>query len=264
MAHGPRRAASLRRPFEEMNMLTRKQAAEQRRALMQYIDRDHRKKERAKVQGLWQKLREVRAHKKERMKELVERCRSERLTIRERLKEMRARVLQDLRETARVERDAARQACLLRKGDAKTSCGSAIECARTDYHAERTYQADLRRIERDNRSRHVMARKHATRAERRGESDDEVRQNVPRELVSLFERVKKGIKASARMSRTEAFLKYAEEHPHEVFEVIEEKTERMIRDLERKHEEAAREVRRPRRAAPRPQYSREELAAVPF
>ncbi len=44
------------------------------------------------------------------------------------------------------------------------------------------------------------------RIERQAESDDEVRSNIPPELVALFERVKRGIKASPRMSRTEAFL----------------------------------------------------------
>ena len=45
-----------------------------------------------------------------------------------------------------------------------------------------------------------------TRIERQAESDDEVRSNIPPELVALFERVKRGIKASPRMSRTESFL----------------------------------------------------------
>lgn len=246
-------------------MLSRKQGAEQRRSIKRDIDRDLRKKAKEKVKGLRTKLVDARAHKKERMKELVLRCRAERLTVRTKLQEMRARVLHDLRETVRVEREAARQACVLRKGDATSSCGSAVECARNDYRAEKQYQADLRRIDRDNRVRHGMARKHVTRAERRGESDDEVTQNIPSELVGLFQRVKKRIKASARISRTEAFLKYAEEHPHEVFEVIEEKAERMIRDLERKHTEAEREMRRARKPLARTsRYSAAELAAVPF
>jgi hypothetical protein len=249
--------------------LTAKQAKAQRRALEREINRDLKKKARAKLLHARGKLRDARAHKKARMKEIVESCRSERITLRQRLKEMRERVLQELRETARIERQAARDACLLRKGSGKTECLSAIECARRDYLAEKNYQADLRRIERGNRERHRAARVHLSRAERRGESDDEVRQNISPELVPLFERVKRSIKGSARMSRTEAFLKYAEENPHEVFEIVEEKTERMIRELEKKHEEAARAHARAGRAgrgvrAARPRYTPEELAAVPF
>jgi hypothetical protein len=52
-----------------------------------------------------------------------------------------------------------------------------------------------------------------TRIERQAESDDEVRGNVRPELVALFERVMRSIKASPRTSRTEASLHYAEKHP---------------------------------------------------
>lgn len=252
-------------------MLTRKQAREQRRALEREIKREHKKKVRAKLGELRGKLREAHAEKKTRLKEIVDRCRTDRLTVRDRLREHRARVLAELRETARAERAAARQACLLRKGEAKASCSTAIGQARAALAAERTYHADLRRIERDNRTRH-KAHARTTQKERRGESDDEVRQNIPSDLVPLFERVKRGIRATPRMSRAEVFLKYAQEHPHEVFEVIDLKTERMIRDLEKKHAEAARKAARgpgPARvrlppASPRRTYTAAELADVPF
>jgi hypothetical protein len=79
--------------------------------------------------------------------------------------------------------------------------------------------------------------------------------------VPLFEKVKRGIKASPRMSRTEAFLQYAEENPHEVLQVIEEENEAKLRQLEKEHREAERAYKRgPRRR----RYTPEELADVPF
>jgi hypothetical protein len=69
-------------------------------------------------------------------------------------------------------------------------------------------------------------------SERRGESDDEVRANIPEELIPLFNRVKRAIKAGKRMTRTEAFMKYAEEHPGERYEGIEDKTDALVRQLE--------------------------------
>jgi hypothetical protein len=114
----------------------------------------------------------------------------------------------------------------------------------------------LKRIEGGNRERRV-ATKRATGRERRSESDDEVRVNIPAELVALFERVKGGIKASPRETRTEAFLRYAEEHPDEVLTALDDKTEALIRDLERKEREASRYARRRR-------YTPAELAEVPF
>jgi hypothetical protein len=81
--------------------------------------------------------------------------------------------------------------------------------------------------------------------------------------LSLFERVNRAIKATPRMSRTEAFLHYAEEHPDEVLDVLEDKTDALIRELEAKPREGARAARlAPQRA--RPRYTPEELAAVPF
>ena len=117
--------------------LTAKQAKAQRRALERDINRDLKKKAREKRLRLRQKLRDAYAHKKVRMQEISERCRSERFTVRDRLKEMRARVLHELRETTRIERQAARDACRLRKSDTKTSCMSAIDCARNDYRRRR-------------------------------------------------------------------------------------------------------------------------------
>jgi hypothetical protein len=138
---------------------------------------------------------------------------------------------------------------------------------RAAYLAERQYQADLRRIEQANRQRRKEAHG-STRIERQSESDDEVRANIPPELVALWERVKRGIKASPRMTRTEAFLHYVEEHPHEYLDAIEDKTEALIRELEAKHAEAHRELRRGPRKASCPTGAcggtAEQLAEVPF
>ena len=90
-----------------------------------------------------------------------------------------------------------------------------------------------------------------------------MRGNIPPEPVALFERVKRGIKASPRMSRTEAFLHYAEENPEEVLEAISDKTDEMVLQLEAQHREARRAARLTARRPPRA-YTPEQLAEVPF
>jgi SAM-dependent methyltransferase len=55
-------------------------------------------------------------------------------------------------------------------------------------------------------------------ARTRRESDEEVRQNIPKTLFELFGRVRHAIRGSARQTRTEAFLQYVEEHPDEAVE----------------------------------------------
>lgn len=64
-------------------------------------------------------------------------------------------------------------------------------------------------------------------------------------------------------SRFEAAgLHYAEEHPDEVLDVIEDKTEALIRELEAKHREETRAARGLRRKRA-PRYP-EQVSSVPF
>jgi hypothetical protein len=119
----------------------------------------------------------------------------------------------------------------------------------------------MKRIERANRVR-ALEFKRATKAERRAESDDEVRGNIPAEFVSLFERVKGRVKGSPRMTRTEAFLHYAHEHPDEVLVSLEDRTDQLVRELEERERAAARSARRlPTRADYRAAF---EERGVPF
>jgi hypothetical protein len=64
------------------------------------------------------------------------------------------------------------------------------------------------------------------------------------------------------MSRTEAFLHYAEENPDEVLAAVDDKTDAMIRELEGQQREARRSLRQapPRRTT----YTPEQVAEVPF
>jgi hypothetical protein len=230
-----------------------------KKKLWREINREERRKAREKLAAMRMQLREARAKRKQALVDAKERCRAERLAARERARSMRLRVLMELREAMRAERAAARQACTVRLGDAR-AIKDEIERARAEVAAERQYQRDLRRIEAANRQRRKEAPA-ITGIERRSESDDEVRMNIPTELVPLFEKVKRGIKASPRMSRTEAFLHYAEENPHEVLQVIEDETEAKLRELEAQHRHAQRAFRR---APRRRKYTPEELADVPF
>src|SRR5579883_2885262 len=228
-------------------MRTRAQAAADRKELWRQINRDHRRQAKEKIASLREQLREARKRRKFALRDAKERCRAERIAARERARAMRLRVLEELREAMRAERAGARQTCTVRLGEAR-AIKDDIGRARAELLAEKAYQADLRRIERANRKRRQEAPR-VTRIERQAESDDEVRGNLPAELVPLFERVKRGIKASPRMSRTESFLKYAEEHPDELLVAIDDKTDALVRELEQQEREARRSLRR---GSPRP------------
>jgi hypothetical protein len=236
--------------------LDAKTVRQQRAAIRRDIEREHRRKARTKLAELREQLRAARLTRKNALTEASLRCRAERIAVRDRTHLERLRALEELRKALHAERQAARDACALRREEAKSATSDAVQRARGELDAERKYQDDLQRIERGNRERHLATRR-TSASERRSESDDEVRVNIPAELVPLFDRVKRGIKGSPRESRTEAFLRYAESHAGEVLAALDDKTEAVIRDLERREREAARYAERRR-------YTPAELADVPF
>ena len=209
-----------------------------KKKLWKEINREDRSKKRALLVELRGQIREARARRKDALLAAKERCRSERLAARERARSLRIRALQELKEAVDLERTSARQTCSIRTGAAR-AIRDDVERARAKHAAEREYQRDLRRIETSNRQRR-KEHPHATHIERRAESDDEVRMNLPPDLISLFERVKRGIKGTARLSRTEAFFAYVEERPDEMLEAIDDKTEALVRELESRQRAEAR------------------------
>jgi hypothetical protein len=236
--------------------MTPAQGRKQRRALMRDIAREHRREAREKLVALRTQIRDAKALRRSALVQAKERCRSERVAARARARAMKQRALEELREALRRERQLAHDTCAASLAEAR-GITDKVQRGRVELHAERAYQRDLRRIERANRAARLEIRR-PTRAERRGESDDEVRGNVPPELVGLWERVKGRIRGSERMTRTEAFLQYAHDHPNEVLEVLEDRTEDLIRELEARERATARAMRRKR-----PRISA-ALAEAPF
>jgi hypothetical protein len=215
-------------------------AVSNKKWLQRELDKGHRKAAREKLVALRVALKAARAERKESMMVAAERCRTERLAARERARQLRIRGLAELREAVRLEREAARQVCVVSKGEAKKKDG--IERTRAELEAERIYQREMRRIDSGHRQRRKEHR-HATYIERRDESDDEVRQNIQPEMLGLWERVKRGIKGSPRESRTERFLRYVEENPGELLLVLEDRTDALVRELEQREREAVKAMR---------------------
>jgi hypothetical protein len=222
--------------------VTPAQAKRQRKELMRQIARDHAPAARAKIAELRRQIAEARSAKRTAFVDARARCKSERTAARVRVRELRARLLAEIRAAVSRERALARDQCTADLAAAKEIAHRG-QRARAELKAERDYRRELKRIERGNK-RARLEHKRATARERRGESDDEVRANLSPEYLGLFERVKSKIRGEDRMTRTEAFLHYAEEHPAELLEGIEERTDAMIRELEQKEKETRRELRR--------------------
>ncbi|HEY5261492.1 MAG TPA: hypothetical protein VIJ33_05225 [Solirubrobacteraceae bacterium] len=213
----------------------------QRRELLQQIAREQRKQQRQHLVDLRAQIRQARAERHAALEQAKARCRAERLAARERVHALRERVLQELRQAVAAERASARETCSVRLSAAR-GISDRIARVRAELEADRSFQRELRRIERANAQRTRQAHR-ATAAQHRSESDDVVRSNLPPELVPLWERVKRSIRGSDRMSRTESFLHFVEENPGVYLEAIEDRTEDLVRELEEREREASRSLR---------------------
>jgi hypothetical protein len=138
-----------------------------------------------------------------------------------------------VRKQCRTAREKLRTMCGVRKERARHAGDQAISARRRELHEER----HLEKLQRDADRRFVRgsagARGRARNAwrEREAESDDEVRGNIPRGLVKVFDKVRRHIKGSDRKSRTEAFLEWVEENPGEMYAIQEREAQREVRRM---------------------------------
>jgi hypothetical protein len=109
-------------------------------------------------------------------------------------------------------------------------------------------QAELHRLRADIRLRRraegARRLERLTKREARSESDDEVRNNIPRELEPVWRAVKDRIRAGARRTRTEAFLEWVHDNSASVTRILNQAHESDIEDLVQ--QEAAMYAQNPR------------------
>lgn len=192
------------------------------KALRRDIAKAEKAKERAELAELKAAIRTAKAARKAAIVQARKACKQARANAKANAARLRAK--------AKAQKPAARTVCEIGKSKARDK--GAIDRAVYELETVRKDRAVLKQIERGNRARTKERAKRSTSAERLAESDDEVRSNLPPELVPLFDRIRKGIKPGLRKSRTEAFLEYVEAHPEEVYEGIDAKTDAMIAEYE--------------------------------
>lgn len=171
-----------------------------------------------------------------------------RQAVKDKVLELRVRI-----QLARLERaanvKAIRSQCAVARTKLRAVCKSRRERAGLEglrrvqeRKAELGQEQALERIVRSADRRHVKGSVRSTAKERQQEADDEVRANIPRELVPAFDKHRRHIKGTPRKTRTEAFLQWAEENPGEVWALQNEQAEREIREMVREHNRQARTV----------------------
>jgi hypothetical protein len=233
--------------------ISERQAAADRRQWKVW-DRQIKRQARAKIGELREQIRSVKRSRKGRAAEVRALCRRTRL-------EHRAARLEQ-RERARRERDELRARGLELRA----------ECRRRREGVPVEIAEELRELARQiAEAREIIARPtlgasrgdSRTAAERRAEAEDEVRGNLPAELLPVWEARRTKIKAGPRQSLTEAFLQWTHENSAEVAEILYADEREHLRAIERDERALSREYAKIQRTGARPSKRlREALEAA--
>lgn len=255
-------------------------AKESARVIKARLERDvmrgaHRRRV-ERLKAIRSELGAIRARKSTLMKRVRAACKVSReralAAARERLRIETGKLRQEVREAKQAERNR----CLARK--VKTSLGTRMAADKLREEARRISEKESE--VRAGKRLEVRAKSRTTARERSEESDDEVRSNLDPGLIPIFDVVRRQIKGSPHISRTEAFLQWAEENPDEIWQMREADAARQVRALMKAEHEAHLEAEHTRKAALRAEKAlaacggkcshkkkratREELAEVPF
>jgi hypothetical protein len=227
------------------------------RALAKMRAEKLRADDRAKLDELVVALRRARERRKVALGLASRGCARARVDVKAKVIALRAAEHERLKREIKEMRLRARAQCQARKHRIRSAGGSAVQKRSALIRAERQLQAQLKRLEAAAKAKRI--RFAASKKERRQESDDAVRGNLPRELRPVFDAMKKTIHGSQRRTRTEAFLEWAEEHPEEVLQMQSHEADREVARLVAEHESTRGRLRKGRR-----HYVDLALKAVPF
>jgi hypothetical protein len=209
----------------------------------------------AELRRLREAIKKARDRRRSALDRARQLCARARVRVRGDVRAFRSKEFKRINAEAAAMRLAARNQCQARKHRVRVSAAVAVARRRLELEAERKQQLQISRA--DNRAR----RQRNTYKERAQENDDAVRSNLPRELVPVFDRVRRHIKGSKHRTRTEAFLEWAEEHPEDVLSYQGDQTDREVAQL---IAERAQYERQLRKATPRARARRAAGGDVPF
>lgn len=223
--------------FSVQTGLSGRAAKQQARYLAKQREQMLRAQHRAELARLRGLIANARKRQRDALGRTLQLCRRGRERVRVLVKDLRARERERINREVRELRLAARAQCQARKHRVRESSKSAQERARRELREKVRLQRQLGVIEAQGRKRRA---KLSSAKERREESDDEVRSNLPPELHGVWAKVKRTIKAGPRSTRTEAFLEWAEAHAEDVAALQFGDVDREVRELVRLHEKELR------------------------
>lgn len=221
-------------------MRTLAQARKDRRQLLRDLKKAETLRHKAKVQQLRDEEKRAKEKAREDLKLARALCKENAINAREVADRAYADARAKALEARRARKRAASEGCSLSKAYIRRCAEEKAARARAEREEAIRFRAELARIEAANRSKGRALR--TSSKLKRSESDDEVEGNIPDRLVPLWKRVKRSMRATDRMSRTEAFLHYAEENPGEATDAQEAAAEKSFkRELSERYAEERRE-----------------------
>jgi hypothetical protein len=154
-------------------------------------------------------------------------------------REARRESIDRIRTQCRKAREKLRNVCGARRERARREGTEVVDARKRDLHEERHLDKLQRTAGRRSRPKGPIGRVRKASHERESESDDEVRRDIPPELVGVFNKVRRNIKGTDRKSRSEAFLEWAEENPGEIYAMQEQEAAREIKRLVKEYQREA-------------------------
>jgi hypothetical protein len=230
--------------------ITAAEAKRQHKRIVASMAGDLRKKDRRILKELRERLKAKRAEKKKRLDEIRALCRQGKVDARARAKERAAELV--LRQKA--EREAAKEQKRAERAAACATCETKAtvkaEATAEVQTAKETLEAERARVKREHESSYhkpptrTRAEAARERAEAKAQSDDEVRNDIPVELVPVWEKVKHdpAMKATARSTRTEVFLDWVHNNSADVMHLIDVSLHEDLEKLEREEKEHAKAI----------------------
>jgi hypothetical protein len=204
-------------------------------------------------------LEQLAARKRRTLARIKAGCAETRRRARERAAAWAAAERARIRQEAAAIRRAAGVACKARTAKARAVAKTRAEQLRAERRAAEALRREVARADALIARRKRQSERHTR--ERRAESDDAVRAELVHEphLIPVWEKVKRGIRGNAKMSRAEAFAHWAHDNPGEVWAIVGREAEKQVRKLEREQRAMARAAQQKRPSGKRIEAARREL-----
>lgn len=225
------------------------------------LARELRRQDRERLRELRAALKKARDARRERLRELRTLCKAEKVRLREKAR----RLARELAETRAALRER-RSSCSTSITSTSSATAANVKRARAALDEKAGEVRERRNIDRMGRKSRAADAKLATGRERRRDSDDTVRNDIPAELVPVWERVKRSVHGTDRMTRTEAFLQWVHDHSADVERMMYEGHARDVAALEAQERALSRASRKAARYSSRRGAAAltADLSDVPF